>query len=118
MVIFLSLFSSKNILFIYFLERGEGEREGEKHQCVVASHEPLTGDIVHNPGMCPDWESNLQLFGSQARTESTELHKPGLPLLKVTFNFFNISYNTDLLVINSFSFFLVWEALCMPIDSK
>ena len=31
--------------FIYlFLERGrKGEREGEKHQCVVASHVPLTG---------------------------------------------------------------------------
>ena len=47
--------------FIYlFLERGgrEGEREGEKHQCVVASHVPPTGDLACNPGMCPDWESN------------------------------------------------------------
>ena len=39
------------ILFIYlFLER---ERTGEKHQCVVASHAPPTGDLAHNPGMCP-----------------------------------------------------------------
>ena len=39
--------------FIYlFLERGrEGEREGEKHQCVVASHVPPTGDLACNPGM-------------------------------------------------------------------
>ena len=39
--------------FIYlFLERGrEGEREGEKHQCVVASHAPTTGDLDCNPGM-------------------------------------------------------------------
>ena len=45
-------------LFI-FRERGrEGEREGEKHQCVVASHAPPTGDTAHNPGMCSDWESN------------------------------------------------------------
>ena len=46
-------------LFIYlFLERErEGEREGEK-QCVVASHVPPTGDMAHNPGMCPDWELN------------------------------------------------------------
>ena len=31
--------------FIYFfLERGrKGQREGEKHQCVVASHMPLLG---------------------------------------------------------------------------
>ena len=36
------------ILFIYlFLERGrEGYREGEKQQCVVASHAPSTGNLV------------------------------------------------------------------------
>ena len=45
----------KKILFIYlFLERGkggskEGGREGEKHQCVVASHVPPTGDLACNP---------------------------------------------------------------------
>ena len=46
--------------FIYlFLERGrKGETEGEKHQCVVASQVPPTGDLAHKPGMCPDWESN------------------------------------------------------------
>ena len=35
--------------FIYlFLERGrEGERKGEKHQCVVASRAPPTGDPAH-----------------------------------------------------------------------
>ena len=40
--------------FIYlFLERGrEGQREGEKHQCVIASHRTLIGDLAHNPGMC------------------------------------------------------------------
>ena len=53
--------------FIYlFLERGrEGEKEGEKYQCVVASRAPPTGDLAHNPGMCPDSELNRRLFGSQ-----------------------------------------------------
>ena len=62
--------------FIYlFLERGrEGEREGEKHQCVVASHAPAIGDLDRNPGMCPDWESNQRSFGSQAHTQSTLSH--------------------------------------------
>ena len=47
-----------NYLFI-FRERGrEGEREEEKHQCVVASHVAPTGDLAPNPGMCPDWELN------------------------------------------------------------
>ena len=50
----------KKIFYLFiFRERGrEGEREGEKHQCVVASCAPPTGDLVFNPGMCPDWESN------------------------------------------------------------
>ena len=40
-------------LFI-FRERGrEGERKGEKHQYVVASHTPPTGDLACNPGMFP-----------------------------------------------------------------
>ena len=39
----------KKILFIYFRERGrEGEREGEKQQCVVASYVPPIGDLAHN----------------------------------------------------------------------
>ena len=37
--------------FIYLLlERG---REGEKHQCAVASCASLTGDLICNSGMCP-----------------------------------------------------------------
>ena len=50
-------------LFI-FRERGrEGEREGEKYQCVVASHVAPTGDLAHNLDMCLDGELNQQLFG-------------------------------------------------------
>ena len=45
--------------YLFILERGrEGEREGEKHQCVVAFCEPPTGNLACNSGMCPDWESN------------------------------------------------------------
>ena len=69
------------ILFI-FRERGrEAEREGKKHQCVVASHAPPTGDLARNPGMCPDWESNQWLFGSQVCAQSTEPHQSGLSFL-------------------------------------
>ena len=58
----------------------KGGRKKGKHQCVVASCAPLTGDLACNPGMCPDWESNQQPFGLQAGTQSTELHQPGLIL--------------------------------------
>ena len=45
--------------FIIFREKGkEGEREGEKHHCVVVSYTPPTGDLALNWGMCPDWELN------------------------------------------------------------
>ena len=63
----------------------EGEREGEKQQCVVASHEPPTGDLARNPGMSPDWELNQVPFGSQAGTQSTEPHQPGLDALITLF---------------------------------
>ena len=59
----------------------EGERQGEKHQYVVASHAPLTRDLACNTGMCPDWKSNRQSFGLQAGTQSTEPHQPGLALV-------------------------------------
>ena len=64
--------------FIYlFLEKGsEAEREGEKHQCLAASHSPPTGDLTCNPGMCPDWESNQWPFGSQSSAQPTEHYHP------------------------------------------
>ena len=48
---------------------------------------PPTGDVAHNPGMCSDWEWNQWPFGSQASTQSTEPHQPGLIYL-----FFNIFF--------------------------
>ena len=47
--------------------------------CGCLSHLPAppTGDQAHNPGMCPDWESNQRPFGSQAGTQSTEPHQSG-----------------------------------------
>ena len=58
---------------LIFRERGrEGEKEGEKHQCVVASRTSPTGDLDRNPGTCPDWESHWQRLGPQAGTQSTE----------------------------------------------
>ena len=46
--------------------RKKEEREGEKHQCVVAFPVPPTGDLVPTPGMCLDQESNQPPLGLQA----------------------------------------------------
>ena len=73
-----SAFLKKKFYLFIFRERGrEGEREGEKHHCVVASHVPSTRDPALNPGMCPDWELNQQPYGLQASAQSTEPHQPG-----------------------------------------
>ena len=77
-----SSFFFLKILFIYLFileSRGEREREGEKHQCVVASWAPPTGGLACNPCMCIDWESNWWPFSSQAGTQSTKPHQPGRP---------------------------------------
>ena len=47
--------------------------------CSCLSRAPCW-DLAHSPGMCPDWESNQRRFGSQASTQSTEPHQPGLKL--------------------------------------
>ena len=83
--IYFYLFLKKRF-YLFIFQRGgrEGEREGEKHQCVVASYTPPPEDLAHNPGMCPDWESNQQTFGSQAYAQSTELHQPGISILLIS----------------------------------
>ena len=54
-----SLFVFFKTLFI-FIERGrEREGEGEKHRCVRDTFIGCpTGDLAHNPGVCPDWDVN------------------------------------------------------------
>ena len=72
------LFFNFNFIYLFCKERGrEGEREGEKHQCVVVPPLPPTGDLARNLSMCPEWKSSQWPFGSQASTQSTEPHQPG-----------------------------------------
>ena len=65
-----SIFLIFIILFYLFIFRQRGEREKEKernidmwenHQLVAFFMHPA-GDLVCNPGMCPDWEPNWQSF--------------------------------------------------------
>ena len=70
--------SFKFYLFIFRPRVREGERKGEKHQCVVTFCAPHPWDLACNPGMCPDGELNRWPFGLQASTQSTKPHQPGL----------------------------------------
>ena len=53
------------------------DRDRGKHQCVAASCASPTGDLAHNPSMCPNWESNWWPHGLQASAQSTEPLQPG-----------------------------------------
>ena len=61
-------------LFIFRDRRRKGERKGEEHHCVLASHAPPSGDLAHNTSMCPDWELNWWPFASQFGAQPTEPH--------------------------------------------
>ena len=65
-------------LFIFREREEERERNinvREKHW-LVASFMPLTWDMAHNPGMCPDQESNRQPFALW-EAQPTEPHQSG-----------------------------------------
>ena len=51
----LFLISFKDFIY-WFLER-KGGRKRKKPMCGCLSHAPYW-DLAHNPGLCPDWESN------------------------------------------------------------
>ena len=83
MILFLFCLSFHFVYLLYILEdftylfifrqRGrEAEREWEKHQCVVASRVPLTGNLAQNPGIEP------ATLWFKAGTQSTEPQQPGL----------------------------------------
>ena len=73
--------NNKKVIYLFLEMRREGEREGGKHQCVVASSMHPPGDLAHNLGMCPDWELNQLPLASQADIKSTEPHQPRLIVL-------------------------------------
>ena len=63
-----------------------------------------SGDLACNPGLCPNWESNWLPWSSQAGTESTESHQPGLPISSLKWGFgihyFSVLFKIFLLLFN------------------
>ena len=72
--------SSFFLRFYLFISRERG-REGEKYQCMVTSGVVPTGDVAHNPGMCPDWESNQRPFGLQPTLNPLSYTSQGLTFI-------------------------------------
>ena len=79
----------------------KGDRQGEKHPCVVSSCISSTGDLAHNPDMCPDWELNRRPFGLQASTQSADPHQQGLsPYFKRWFYYFVLNCKRVYVLVN------------------
>ena len=57
-------FLKRFYLFI-FRERKERRMRGRETSMWESSHVSPTGDLAHNPGMCPDQKSNRQPLGSK-----------------------------------------------------
>ena len=77
---FFTLFFKRFHFYLFIFREGKGERKKERERNINVWL-PLTwlptGALAHNPGLCPDWESNQWPFGSQAGTQSTQPHQPG-----------------------------------------
>ena len=88
------------IIYLFICRQGErkGERQGKKHQCVVAFCAPPNGDLACNPDMYPDWRLNWRPFGSQAGAQSTEPCQPGVKDLILNLREKNIA-----ILVSSFS---------------
>ena len=72
-------FLKRFVYLLMFRWRGREEKERERNiNMWEPLKSPLLGNMAHNPGICPDWESNQQPFGSQASAQSTEPHESGL----------------------------------------
>ena len=78
--------SKKKSIFIYFYREGKGGRKRGRGTVtckrnidwLFASRVHLTGDLACSLGMCRDWELYQWPFSSQASTQSTQSHHPGL----------------------------------------
>ena len=77
--VLLALIFLKDFIYL-FLERGEGrEKEKDRNSNVwLPLVCPLLGTWPPTQACALDWELNRQSFGSQAGTQSTEPHQPGL----------------------------------------
>ena len=76
-------FIERFYVFIFRKKGREGERETsmcKRNSDWLPPTRPLLGNLAHNPGMCPDQESNLQRFGSQTNAQSIEQHQPRFSL--------------------------------------
>ena len=58
----------KDFIYLFLEKRREGDNEGVKHQCIVASHALPTGDLAHNPDCALTWNRTGN-SGSQSGTQ-------------------------------------------------
>ena len=57
---FILFYFFKDFIYLFIFREGKGGRKRGRQtsMCGCLSLEPSTGDLAHNPVMCPDWELN------------------------------------------------------------
>ena len=79
---------SFKFIFIFREGKGGGKRGRETTTCGCLLHAPDWGAGLQ-PRHVSDWESNRRPSGSQAGTQSTEPHQPGLGFIHFYFPFYS-----------------------------
>ena len=99
----------KDFIYLFLEKRREGEREGEKHQCVVASRTPPTGpgrQSGHVPGLgmrlATLWFSGRHSISGLFLSGSSKVTELGLELYTAT-----SSFCSKIKTIYIFTFFLL-----------
>ena len=94
--------------FVYlFLERGRVRDERERNDVWLPFARPLLGTWPATQPCILDWESNQGPFDSQAGTQSTEPHQPGLIFCFVCLFVFDTSHSNRF---NSAVFMFIFTA--------
>ena len=117
----IKLFFKRFYFILFFRERGREGKERQRNICVqeihwsVASCMPPTGNLVCNPGMCPDWELNWWPSGSQAGTQFTDPHQPGQKIILLYLPFFRCLRDVSPIILNKVTAF--WGMTVVMINS-
>ena len=94
--------------FIYLFLEEKGRREGERHQCEVASHTLPAGGLACNPDMCPDWELNCDPSVRRAVLNPLSYTSQGYVVLFNDDNFFAFDNGLVLKYVNISLFIMRW----------
>ena len=117
----LSLFKKRFYLFLEIREGRRKERERNinvwKIRWSVAFCTSPAGDLTHNPGMCPDWEWNSDIWVPRLALSPLSPTSQGPSLLTLSLLLFFTHSAPALLAVLQLASSLPPETLCLVVPS-